>query len=53
MKEFKEKGRVYDLQRRSLKNETEMSSLKNFKRMGNTYSEFLDAARPDIVERLN
>ena len=53
MKKFKEKGRVVDFQKRSANNETEMSDFKNFKRKGNTYSEFLDAAKPDIVERLN
>jgi hypothetical protein len=50
MRKFKEKGRVFDFQKRSANIETEMSDFKNFKKKGNTYSEFLDAAKPDIVD---
>ena len=53
MTKFREKGRVFDFQKRSRHNETEMSDFKNFERKGKTYSEFLDTAQPDIVERLN
>ena len=53
MKIFKEKGRVFEFQKRSKHNETELSDFMNFKKRGKSYWDFLDNAKPDIVERLN
>ena len=53
MRETRVKQSGKEFQKRSTHDETELSDFMNFKRRGITYSDFLDKAKPDIVERLN